>query len=321
MTARDPRKIATYGLLVVTLVVLLGLRAGDLPFLNPARVTYQAELLDAGGLRVGDPVEVAGVRVGQIDRIDVEGDRVVVDFAVDKGVWLGEDTEAAVKVGSLLGAKYLDLDPRGESVLTRHATIPLDRTTPAYDVVTAFADLANVEARLDTASIAEALDTLSSTLRDSPAEVRGALRGLSRFSESVSSRDAQIKDLLRHAASTSAVLDRRKGDVTQLVGAADLLLAELQRRKDVIHQLLVNTHSLAEELDGLVADSRSTLTPALEQLDGVTALLVRHERDLRKVIVNVNAYGQTFNNVIGSGPWFDVVIPRLPNRVDLVVAR
>lgn len=320
-SARDPRKIAAFGLLGFALLFALGLRASDLPFLNPARVGYFAELSDAGGLRAGDPVEVAGVLVGRVDSIEVERDRVVVEFAVDKSLSLGDQTTAAIKVGSVLGSKYLELETHGASALRRHATIPLSRTTPAYDVVAAFAELTEVGKRLDTNKIATALDTLSSTFQNSPAHVRGALRGLSRFSHTIASRDSEIKELIHHTAITSRVLDERKGDVAQLVTATNLLLDELDRRRSTVHQLLVNTTALADELAGLVKENQAVLTPALTRLETVTRMLQNHQNDLRSVIRNLNAYGQTFNNVIGTGPWFDVLIPRLPNSVHISKAR
>lgn len=315
MASRNPKWIATIGLVGCTLLLALALRAGDMSLLRPQKTTYAAEFTDAGGLRVGDPVEVAGVAVGTVEEVDVEADHVLVEFEVDSDIALGDRTTAGVKVGSLLGKKYLDVTPKGAGRLESGTTIPRDRTTPAYDVVAAFEDLTDIAAKVDTEQLATSLDVLADTFRNSGPEVRTALRGLSQFSKVIASRDEQLTELLDHADTTANVLDNRRGDVVELVKASNLLLGELQRRKSAVHSLLVHTTALATQLRGLVDDNQKTLTPALRRLDSVTRLLAAHQRDLRMTIRNSRNYISTFNNVVGSGPWFDVVIPRLPNSV------
>ncbi len=317
MSGRNPKSVATIGLVGSAVLLAVALRGNDLPLIGPDQTTYSAEFTDAGGLRAGDTVQVAGVVVGRVDAIDVEADHVVVDFELDSEIELGEETRSAVEVGSLLGQKYLDVTPAGEGELEGGATIPLDRTTPAYDVVEAFEDLTDITAKVDTEQLATSLDTLADTFRNSGPQVRGALRGLSRFSKVVASRDRELEELLDHADTTAGVLDERRGDVVSLIKASNLLLGELQRRKAAVHALLVDTTALAEELRGVVEDNQETLTPALRRLERVTRMLAHHQRDLRAVVRNSHNYIATFNNVVGTGPWFDVVIPRLPNSVDV----
>jgi len=317
MTARNPKWVATIGLVGSALLLALAFRTGELPFLNPEKASYSAEFTDAGGLRAGDPVQVAGVVVGTVERIEVESDHVVVEFEMLADIELGGETRSAIEVGSLLGQKYLDVTPQGEGHLDAGGTIPLDRTTAAYDVVEAFEDLTDVAGKIDTEQLATSLDTLSDTFRNSGPQVRGALRGLSRFSRVIASRDRELEELLDHADTTAGVLDQRRGGVVKLIKASNLLLGELQRRKAAVHALLVDTTALAEELRGVVEDNQETLTPALRRLERVTGMLARHQRDLRAVVRNSHNYIVTFNNVIGTGPWFDVVVPRLPNSADV----
>lgn len=317
MNGRNPKWVATVGLVGSAALLTVALRADDLPLIGPDQTTYSAEFTDAGGLRAGDPVQVAGVVVGSVDSIEVEADHIVVDFEVESDIELGEDTRTAIGVGSLLGQKYLDVTPHGAGALEGGAMIPLERTTAAYDVVEAFEDLTDITADVDTEQLATSLDTIADTFRNSGPQVRSTLRGLSRFSKVIASRDRELGELLDHADTTAAVLDRRRGDVVDLIEASNLLLEELQRRKAAVHALLVDTTALAEELRGVVTDNQETLTPALRQLERVTRMLADHQRDLRAVVRNGSNYAATFNNVIGSGPWFDAVIPRLPNSVDV----
>jgi phospholipid/cholesterol/gamma-HCH transport system substrate-binding protein len=310
----NPRLAAPVGLVLLAGLLLMGLHAGQLPFINPARNSYQAQFTDAGGLQASDAVQIAGVVVGRVTDVSIRSSSVLVDFTVDKGIHLVDETAAQIKIGNLLGSKYLELEPRGVGELGS-SPIPMARTTPAYDVATAFGDLARVEKQLDTQSIANALNVLSGSFQNSPAQIRAAVKGLSDLSHTIASRDVAFRQLLSHAATATGVLDQRRNDVVQILKASDLVLQALQQRKSVIDQLLRNTVSLTTQLQGLVAENQTTLTPALRQLADVAGMLEKHQGDIAATIANMDNYIRTFNNVVGNGPWFDVVIPRLPNSV------
>lgn len=312
---------AVVGLAACALVFAAALNVDRLPLIGSGGIRYQAELTDASGLAEGDPVKVAGIAVGTVREIEIDQDRVTVEFEVDSDVRLGTDTEATVGSGSLLGDKYLKLEPFGDGALESGATIPLERTRPAYDVVDAFADLTDTTARLDDEMIADALTTLADTFRGSRPQVRAAVSGLTRLSDSIARRDAELERLLGHATEVSGVLADRRGDLSRLLRSSNLLLGELRQRRDAIRDVLVSTRELSDALRAVVVDNRDRITPALEDLEAVTRLLAGRQRELRATIRNMDAYGRYYTNVVGSGPWFDNYIPRLPDSVQVGVDR
>ena len=190
--------VGVIGLTVIGLIMLAAFKAQDLPLIGGG-TKYSAQFSEAGGLKPNDEIRVAGVRVGQVRKVELEGTHVRVDFVVDKGVKLGDQTGAEMKIKTLLGQKYLKLNPSGDGELKAGSEIPLARTVSAYDVVDAFSDLANTTERIDTAQLAKALDTLSATFKNTPEEVQASLTGLSRLSRNVAKRDEQLKLLLQHS--------------------------------------------------------------------------------------------------------------------------
>jgi phospholipid/cholesterol/gamma-HCH transport system substrate-binding protein len=306
------RVAAVVGLACMLLVVMGAFRADRLPFIGSAGTTYSAAFTDSTGLREGDPVEVAGVDVGLVKSLQIRSDHVVVVFTLDGRMRLGTTTRARIKIGSLLGAKYLDISPSGPGQMDPESTIPIKRTRPAYDVLAAFGDLARTEQRLDTTTIAKALDTISETLSGAAPEVRESIRGLTRFATTIASRDAALRSLFKHADSVTGVLDEHSQRIVSLIGATDTLLAELSAREQLIHDLLVHTRSLSVQLDELIGENQRELTPALAQLNKVTETLISHQQDLRDTIRSLDNYARVFTNVVGSGPWFDAFIPTLP---------
>lgn len=316
-TPRDPLSVAVLGLVMIAVLVLGAFRLDQLPFGSGRTETYRAAFTDAGGLKDGDPVEVSGIKVGTVRQITVSRTHVVIEFRVRHAIRLGEESRAAVKVGSLLGAKYLDIDPRGGGRLDAGALIPLERTTPAYDIVAAFAQLTETAEDIDKKAVAEALDTITSAFQDSPQEIRGAVRGLADLSTVIAERDDEVKELLRHARVTTEVLAERRGDIRKLLSASDLLLGELGGRREAIDRLLTTTSELARQLDGLVAENQATLAPALKQLHSVVAVLNARQAQLGLTIKNMENFTRVFINTVGTGPWFDGLIPNLPTRISI----
>ncbi|HET8617127.1 MAG TPA: MCE family protein, partial [Actinomycetales bacterium] len=298
------------GLLVIGVLLLAAFNIEKLPL--PGRgQTYHADFSEAGGLKVGDEVQVAGVKVGKVKSIELDGGHVAVAFTVDRGVRFGRDTGAAVKTKTLLGKKYLALTPAGSGQLDSDSAIPLQRTVSSYDVIDAFSDLTTTTEKIDVPQLSASLDVLAKEFKDSPPQVKASLDGLTRLSRTISSRDDELRQLLAHARAVSGTVADHNDQVAELITDSDLLLAELQRRRDAIHTLLTSTSALATQVTGLVRDNRAQLAPALAQLRTVLATLQRHEKDLDAGIQAMAPFTRLFANTLGTGRWFDTYIPNL----------
>ena len=136
---------------------------------------------------------------------------MLVDFTVRNGVDLGDRTEAAIKAETVLGTKMLELTPRGDGELT--GTIPLERTKSPYDLPTALGDLTTTISALDTTQLSSSLTTLADTFKDTPPELKIALEGVARFSDTLNTRDAQLRNLLADANKVTAVLGKRSDQI------------------------------------------------------------------------------------------------------------
>ena len=67
----------------------------------------------SANLKKTNEVRVAGVKVGTVTSVGLEGDHVLVKFRVRDGVSLGSLTKASIRIKTLVGAEYLSLDPEG----------------------------------------------------------------------------------------------------------------------------------------------------------------------------------------------------------------
>ena len=307
---------------VIGTLVLIAVAAGiffyqDLPVLGGT--VYEAEFSEAAGLRPDDEVRVAGIKVGEVTDVELNSDsghdRVIVSFRIGDA-WIGDQTSAAIKIKTLLGRKFLALQPAGATSLDPDVRIPLTRTVTPYDVTEAFEGLADTAGAIDTDQLAASFRTISDTFANSPQHVRTALDGLSALSTTISSRDQQLAELLRNTRQITGTLAESNDEFDKLIKDGDLLLTELSNRRDAIHALLTGTTDLAQQLSGLVADNEDQLDPALTQLDIVTGILEKYAGKLDESLRLAGPYFRVVNNAAGSGRWIDNYICGLiePNR-------
>ncbi|MDQ0993775.1 MCE family protein [Streptomyces sp. V3I7] len=307
---RNPVVVGIVGLTVLALLALAAFNADSLPVIGGGD-RYSAAFSEAGGLKAGDEVRIAGVKVGKVEDVDLDGDHVKVSFKVKDDPAFGTETGAAIRVKTILGQKYLALYPKGPGQLKAGSQIPLRRTVSAYDVVQAFSDLTTTSEKVDTDRLAKALDTISVTFQDSPAEVRASIKGLSRISRTVASRDKALQELLDHANGVTGTLAGHTKDFSALVKDGDALLREISRRREAIHQLLKSSALLGIQLSGLVEDNRAQIGPALKNLNAFVKMLERNQASLDRSVRMLAPYVRLFSNTLGNGRWFDTYVQNL----------
>ncbi len=304
---RNPVIIGVIGLSVIALLILAAFRADDLPIIGSGD-TYYAEFAEIGALKAGNEVRVAGVSVGKVKKVELQGDKVRVTFKMDKGTELGTETEADIRIRTLLGAEFLALQPKGPGELPKGAMIPVSRTTPPYDVVQAFSDFSEKTDQIDVPALAAALDSLNDIAAQTPDEFRGAIKGLSALSSNLAARDAQINSLLVNLKKVSGVLNSRNDELVTLFKDSDVLFQAISERRDSIHRLLVSTENISNELRALVKGTRADLKPALTQLEKVTDMLRQNEASIDESLRMYPGFTRVFANALGTGPWFDTFL-------------
>lgn len=301
---RNPVIIGVVGIAVIALMMLAAFRADRLPIIGSGD-TYHAEFAEIGALKTGNEVRVAGVSVGKVQKIQLDGNKVLVTFKIDKGTEFGTETGAEVRVRTLLGAEYLAVTPKGPGQLPKGAVIPLARTVAPYDVVQAFSDLSKTTDALDVPQLGEALNTLGEIAAETPEEFRGAIKGVSDLSVNLAARDSQINTLLSSLKKVTGVLNSRNDQLVTLFEDSDVLFKAISDRRDSIHRLLVSTQQISSELSALVKGTKADLKPALDQLLVVTDMLRKNEASLDEALRQYPAFLRSFAAALGTGPWFD----------------
>ena len=131
--------IGAVGFILILLLLVGAFKTDSLPIIGGGKV-YSADFTEAAGLQQMDEVRVAGVKVGKVVGIDLARDHVVVKMRI-RGVALGPLTRAAIRIKTVLGRKYIALEPDGDGKLNPSTHIPVTRTMAPFDVSPAFQQL------------------------------------------------------------------------------------------------------------------------------------------------------------------------------------
>ncbi|GAA3964932.1 MCE family protein [Actinomadura viridis] len=305
---RNPVPIGLSAFAVILVALLVAMNLERVPFLAGGR-EYSAAFAEAAGLKPDEEVRIAGVKVGKVTGLDLEGGHVKVTFRVNDEVRLGDLTRAEIKIKTVLGAHYVALDPRGTGRLNRQ--IPVERTAVPFEVVPAISELTQRVGKIDQRQVARSFDVLADTFRNSPDEIKASLQGLRRLSDTIASRDEELHRLTGRAKDVSQLLADRNQDFARLIQDGDEILQAVQARRQVIHQLLVNTVVLSQQVNALIKENEGQLRPMLDSLEKVNGILLKNQQNLDRILQLFAPFARQFADVTGTGRWFDSYIQNL----------
>lgn len=296
------------GIVIVIIVVGVGQSFASVPVLF-ATPTYYAQFSDTGGINKGDKVRIAGVDVGEVRSMAIDGDKVVVGYSLG-GTEIGTDSRAAIRTDTILGRRNLEIEPRGTKPLRANGVLPLGQTTTPYQIYDAFFDVTKAASGWDTETVKNSLNVLSETIDQTSPHLSAALDGVARFSDTIGKRDDQIRQLLANANKIAGILGSRSDQVNRLLVNAQSLLAAVNERNYAVSLLLERVSAFSAQLRGFINDNPN-LNHVLEQLRTVSNVLVERKNDLAEVLVTLSKFAASLGEAVASGPYFKVLLVNL----------
>jgi phospholipid/cholesterol/gamma-HCH transport system substrate-binding protein len=296
------------GVLVLLLVVGVGQSFTSVPMLF-ASPSYYAQFKDAGGIHPGDKVRIAGVNVGQVRSLAIDGDRILVGFTLG-GEQIGKNSRASIRTDTILGRKNVEIEPRGTDLLKANGVLPLGQTTTPYQIYDAFFDVTKAASGWDIDTVKRSLNVLTQTIDETYPHLTDALKGLERFSDTIGKRDQQVDQLLANANQIAGVLGNRSGQINALLVNAQTLLAAINARGQAITYLLERVSAFSQQVKGFI-DENPNLNHVLEQLRTISDILDQRKNDLADSLTTLSKFTASLGEAIASGPYFKVMLVNL----------
>jgi phospholipid/cholesterol/gamma-HCH transport system substrate-binding protein len=272
---------------------------------------YRALFTDISGLKPGDSVRVAGVRVGTVKRIELQSDRTVLaEFDADDSVVLTNGTRAAVRYLNLVNDRYLELaDSPGSTVpLPAGSEIPLDRTAPALDLDLMLGGLKPVIQGLNPQDVNALTASLVQIVQGQGGTMESLLSQTSSFTGALADNSRIVEQLIDNLNTTMATLARDGEKFSGTIDRLHRLMSELAEQRDPIGEAIDSLSNGTAALSDLLAQSRQPLAKAVDQLarlapnldmhkDRVATAIDRAPENYRKLI-RLGSYGSFVNYYI-----------------------
>jgi len=296
------------GIILLVVAIGVGQSFASVPMLF-ATPTYYAQFSDTGGINKGDKVRIAGVDVGKVRSMRIDGDKVVIGYSLD-GTQIGKETRASIRTDTILGRRNIELEPRGKDPLRPNGVLPLGQTTTPYQIYDAFFDVTKAASGWDTQTVKRSLNVLSETIDQTYPHLSAALDGVARFSDTIGKRDDQIKQLLANANKIAGILGNRSAQVNQLLVNAQSLLGAINERNYAVSVLLERVSQFSEQVKGFI-DDNPNLNRVLEQLRTISDVLRDRRFDLMQTLTTVAKFVASLGEAVASGPYFKVMLVNL----------
>jgi phospholipid/cholesterol/gamma-HCH transport system substrate-binding protein len=218
---------------VIVLGVMLEVGEKWNPF--EKKVTYHTFLSSVTGLKIGDPVRLAGFDVGKIEKITIIDNKIRIDFEVKPGTAIKTDTVASLRLTNLLGGQFLGLTFGSPSA----PILPAGGTVQGRDVGNIDIIVDNVSELTKDAKVlikdlnksqAEVMGKINSMLDENRGNLRGAIANLNSITAKFDHGEGSLamllndKELYRNAAAATASLQLIAGKIERGEGTMGKLV-------------------------------------------------------------------------------------------------
>lgn len=253
------------------------------------RVGYSARFTDVTSLNVGDDVRIAGVRVGQVDGLEIIDRHIArVRFSVDATRPLPADVTATIRYRNMLGQRYIALergDPPSSERLQPGAEIPLERTRPALDLTELFHGFRPLFSALDPEEVNQLSGEIIQVLQGESGTVESLLRHTGSLTETLADRDRVIGEVITNLNSVLETINNEGDALSGLVSTLQELVSGLAEDREAIGESIEGMAALTTATAGLFEHAREPLRDSIAGLRDVSTNLVSGSDDLERFLV------------------------------------
>jgi phospholipid/cholesterol/gamma-HCH transport system substrate-binding protein len=298
--------------LAVLGVIVLGLGIGTyilanqrlrFPLVEEPFYTVKAELPDAQAVTPGQgqTVVTAGVRIGDIGKVDLEDGKAVVELQLEpkyKG-FLREDATALLRAKTGTKDMFLEVDPGDGKPLPKDGRIQVSNTLPDIDpdeFLSALDSDTRNYLKLLISGAGKGLDQRGTDLREVLKRLGPLHKDLARVTRAVAERRHNMRRLVNRYGLLMTELGKSDKDITRLVRASNVTLGafadEDQNISALVSKLpgtLNQTASTLGKVDTLAQQMRPTfeaLRPPFRTLDDANEAVLPFVKEAAPILKN-----------------------------------
>jgi phospholipid/cholesterol/gamma-HCH transport system substrate-binding protein len=280
-----PRRVIFISALVVILGIV-GAFAGRQLYRNLTTISGVAYFSEAIALYPGDKVEIMGVRVGFIDKIEPIGDRMRVTFHYNNKYQVPANAVASILNPSLVASRTIQLSPpyTAGPVLADGAVIPIERT----------------QVPVEWDHLRDSINAILRQLGPTPEQPKGPFGDLiESAADNLAGKGKQINETLNSLSDALTALNEGRGDFVTITRSLAQFISALYQNDQ---QFVALNDNLSQFTDWFTKSDHD-VADTLKQLDDVLANVRKFVSDNGSVLArDVNNLADVTTTILQPGP-------------------
>jgi phospholipid/cholesterol/gamma-HCH transport system substrate-binding protein len=244
--------------------------------------SYSAIFTDVSGLHPGDDVRVAGVRVGRVDGVDLEGALAKVTFRVQREQVLYHDTIASVTYQNIIGQRYLGLSAGrsgDRTPLANRSLIPLERTRPSFDISYLLNGFEPLLALMDPRQVDNLTNGIIQALQGDSGSVLTLITETSALAESLAGPDQVLGEVITKLNDVVSNLAGQTHNLQTMISQTRDVLVTLGNRRDQLVASAGSINAAVVRLATITNNIRPDLQDIVRREPGFTGQLTGAARE------------------------------------------
>ncbi|WP_123023282.1 MCE family protein [Mycolicibacterium stellerae] len=240
-------------------------------------VDYKALFSNVSGLEKGNFVRIAGVEVGKIRDIAIDGDsKMLVTFAVDPGVVLTEGTRAVIRYDNLIRGRFMSLEEGagGTELLRTGDTIPMANTEPALDLDALIGGFRPLFRALDPDQVNALSTQLVNAFQGQGSAVTSVLAQSAVLTNTLADRDQLIGEVIDNLNVVLESLGNQSDKFAEAIDSVAELVHGLAEQKETVANGIAYTDAAARSVADLLSQGRPPLRNVVTGTDRVAGIAV-----------------------------------------------
>jgi phospholipid/cholesterol/gamma-HCH transport system substrate-binding protein len=275
-----------------------------------ASTGYYATFSDVTGLNVGDDVDIAGVRVGQVTSISVTDRNLArVGFAMQAGRQLPASVTATIFYKNLVGQRYIELGQGTgpiDELLPPGGTIPLSQTTPALNLTELFNGFQPLFEALSPGDVNQLATEIVQVLQGEGTTMDSLLSNVGTLTTTIANKSQVIDSVIGNLNSVVATVNSRGNELADLVTTLQQLVSGLAADRQPIGNAISAMSSLTNATAGLLQQFRPPLKSDIESLGRLSATLAGNSGTIGTFLKNLPVKEQDLARLSSYGSWFNL---------------
>ena len=282
--------------------------------------TYHAIFTNVGGLRPGDDVRAAGVRVGRVEAVELQGAQAKVTFALTDEQPITAATHLTLRFQSLLGQRYVamvkDSDDgasgsggtQAGAALPAGGTIPVSRTDPGFDLTALLNGFEPLFATLKPAEVNQLAESIAAVLQGQGGTIESLLGNTASLTNRLADDGQIIETILTSLTPVLEEIAGRGERVDDTIADLRSLLKELDEEHKHIGKSIDGVSELSTAAAGLVSEVREPLHHDIRTLREFARISVEQRAAINSLLQYLPVGSYAFARPFTSGAWLNIFI-------------